>query len=814
MPYRRLEEEESEDDESAAAAAPAPKSEERRKRDTEGKRSERGKRGTDAPVVSGSGKSGGGGSGGSGSGSNGQKSRRRPARTGDDDKRSFFDSASELWTDDGWFDSEDDTVVVIDARTNGGFSSSPETTSRILEPGESGDDEEDDDEDEDDDDDRRPGACKKTGGKDGGGGGDNEDVDVDEHEEDDDDDDRDAGRRARHLARVSAKRSLRSDAAASNVAAASQAQARDERDRPGEESTRRVERGSCSATKSDEDLDRAAAAAFAAAVARAAAAADSSSSKVQSTAGKTTQTTQTTETMQTTHQLRERGRETERGSSDKTREREIGACRHSDDPERARRSRSSRLAEESVAAAYQGSLKALSDTLETIVAKQGKFGDKLASLQAKLAEDRLAFKEIRRGHEKRRETDQMTRDLVTALEDISIKKMAQDQRLTATEDGLAGTRIVFDEIRRELEERRKADDLTREYLEVFRQQLCEFKRSVDGDGRSGSSSGGSSGGGSGSGAEPLLPGSSEAEGTRRRGEGRDASSRFPLRDTGAIVATGPTEMGEDGTIVFTLYNALGLFDSGEPWVSPSVTCKQGYALGVEVKAVRDFLKIFLFVAKGRDDAELRWPFDLPVKLALWATDGSGKPVGSTHFAKVQPLTTDAAFARPSPSSHRNPSFGDLHLSVDRNELTKMVYRSRGGSGGCGGSCSLKANDLVVSVRVERDETDKDEMAEMQRRAKERGKTVTIWQNARDGRERGDGRMRRGERRGEGGERNAQRWWLDERGSTRCCRHGKSLLGLDPDRFKGCDVECDADADADADADVCEQGGKCLVQRGV
>ena len=383
--------------------------------------------------------------------------------------------------------------------------------------------------------------------------------------------------------------------------------------------------------------------------------------------------------------------------------------------------------------------------------------------------------------ERTKKVDEAAKRLEKALIDARDRTKKGDEDAKRLEKGMADNGRAIEGLCREMES-------SREFSELLKHQLLELRMDADGGGEIPSAS------------------STTAKPDRSRGkrEDREPSPNGRCRKTEVVgiaddaAEGGPTETKDDGTIVFTLKNALRLFDRAEPWISSTVTCKQGYALGVEVKAVKDFLKVFLFVAKGHNDDRLHWPFDLPVKLSLGAVDDSEKCGGEIHFAEIRPLRSDAAFARPSPSSRRNPRFDDLHLSVDSKELMQMVYRGRAGG-------NSKVNDLAIALQVGAAKSDEEVEAEVRRRAREGERRQ---EQERRERQKNQGLFVRrapfdfeeGRQRASADQQDKRRGWAEERGSN---RYGwwKGPLDLDPDRFRG------------RNGDVCDCGGDCSKEHG-
>ena len=154
---------------------------------------------------------------------------------------------------------------------------------------------------------------------------------------------------------------------------------------------------------------------------------------------------------------------------------------------------------------------------------------------------------------------------------------------------------------------------------------------------------------------------------------------------------GPIRYGANGGVTFQIKNADSLFRDGAKFCTPAIDCKSGYALGVKAEFFRDYLRFYLFVAKGRRDDALRWPFDLPVTLFVQSAAANGG-AAAVHRARVEPVPTEVAFLKPLEGRRRNPCFRAQHLAVSKLELSRLLYDGRGEADG--------ANDLLVILETE------------------------------------------------------------------------------------------------------------------
>ena len=161
------------------------------------------------------------------------------------------------------------------------------------------------------------------------------------------------------------------------------------------------------------------------------------------------------------------------------------------------------------------------------------------------------------------------------------------------------------------------------------------------------------------------------------------------------------ELSPNGDVVFTIAAIAKLVDDGGSWSSIAVHCSQGYALGIEVKSTKEYVRFYPFIAKGKKDDQLDWPFRHSISLWLVGErEGGESPV---HCAKLDPVPSHLAFARPSVRKARNSTYEDVFLSIARAELKQSPnwdkWRKKGltvalrvtdetprRGGGCGGGC--------------------------------------------------------------------------------------------------------------------------------
>ena len=70
----------------------------------------------------------------------------------------------------------------------------------------------------------------------------------------------------------------------------------------------------------------------------------------------------------------------------------------------------------------------------------------------------------------------------------------------------------------------------------------------------------------------------------------------------------PVQFGSNGEMSFTVRDARRwlLLRDGVLWATTAATCKQGYALGVEFVSNGGYVRVYLYVGKGRRDNQLRW----------------------------------------------------------------------------------------------------------------------------------------------------------------------------------------------------------------